>query len=679
MRVPSAIAMTTWADRLGPRRNTSAWDAASWMLAVAVLTLAIPASEKIAGNELFFTAHGVAILGWIIVLSVTLLLAWLVVGGLLTSVSRWSTPKAVDVVSSLLIFAVSAFGIGNMLALTYLSDSQVLAFLSGVVLGAVVTLVSRRLAMGRVLFAFASAAVFLPLALALMSGGEEQLGGAAFADDAPRPDVVWVIADELQYPLVVDGQGRVRPEFPNLRGLQDDATTYTQAYATANYTDYAVPAQFNGVTDVGALGESGTERMKSSKGLIPGLASKYRIIMDSPLFKYVCDSGDCATVSPDPNADLVERYALFMEDAAAIAGQTALAEPFSGLFPSLAGKWRDYWDPGAASSASLDAAPVSRVIASMEQAKASQSYVPTFTFWHTLRTHAPWPLDRDGKTIYPPTLPVVEGGHLVGSDAEGRFSTPELVSIERRLYANSAVDFDRQLGLLLDHLRSAGTYDSTLIIVTADHGAAITRTADRRIGDTAVQRWSEVGHVPLLVKAPGQREPLAVVEPRSTGQIAATVMATVGATTPAGLSLAADLSASPEGGLAFTNVAGGALTSWKYTAVEEVDPWTADDLTPPDPRHPFAVGIDPRLIDAPVPSGWTEIRDGTIDPLPGESDQVVLVVEADTDDCGSISTPGLVSSAGVVTGSLLWQADGKRAWAIVPRSTTADYHLWCPA
>ncbi len=666
------------ADLVGPRRSTSAWDAASWVMAVVVLTLAIPASGKIAGNQLFFTAHGVTILGWIIALLLTLVVVWLVLVAILLAVRRWSSPLVFDIVASAVLFVVSAFGLGNMLALTAVSSSSVLAFLLGAVAAAVVTWLSRRVAMGRVLFAFAGVAAVLPLVAALMGGTDTQLPDATFAEGAATPDVVWVIADEMQYPLVFDDDGQVRPEFPNMAALQEQATTYTKAYTAANYTDFAIPAQFNGVTDLSELGQSGIDRMKSRKGLIPGLAAKYSIVMDSPLFKYVCESSDCATVSPDPNASLLDRYVLFMKDAAAIAGQTALTAPFNGAFPSLAGKWRDYWSAADSAAASVDSAPVSRVIASMDKAKVNQPNAPTFTFWHTLRTHAPWPLDRKGEAIYPATLPVVEGAHLVGSDAEGRFSTPDLMSIERRLYANSAVDFDRQLGLLIDHLEEAGTYDTTMIVVTADHGAAITATADRRRGDNEVQRWSEVAHVPLMIKYPGQQDEKVVSEPRSTGQIARTVMTAAGATPPSELPLSADLSSSPTGKIVFTDVSLEPMPSWEYSGVVEEDPWTADDLTPPDPSHPFAIGIDLELLGQPVPDGWTPLSDPSITPLKGDSDQVVLVVEPGSDRCESTSVAGLVTSDDVVTGSLLWQANGERAWAIVPRSATGEYGLWCP-
>ena len=43
-----------------PRRNASPADAVSWLLAIVVLAVAIPANDKIGQNAVFFAAHGVS-------------------------------------------------------------------------------------------------------------------------------------------------------------------------------------------------------------------------------------------------------------------------------------------------------------------------------------------------------------------------------------------------------------------------------------------------------------------------------------------------------------------------------------------------------------------------------------------------------------------------------------------
>jgi hypothetical protein len=62
---------------------------------------------------------------------------------------------------------------------------------------------------------------------------------------------------------------------------------------------------------------------------------------------------------------------------------------------------------------------------------------------------------------------------------------------------------DRLLGELLAKLDSVGVYDSTLLVVTADHGASY-REGTKRRGDGAENFW-DIIHVPLFIKMPGQR------------------------------------------------------------------------------------------------------------------------------------------------------------------------------
>ena len=266
---------------------------------------------------------------------------------------------------------------------------------------------------------------------------------------------------------------------------------------------------------------------------------------------------------------------------------------------------------------------------------------------------------------------------MVGSDKAGLYTSPQLESIERRLWANAAIDMDRQLGQLLDYLEKNGLMDNTMIVFTADHGATMSTKIDRRVGDTLEQRWSEIAHVPLMVKDPGQTTPKVVTAPRSTGQIARTVL-----DTSANLTLAPSLVNDPAEPPVFSTVAGGVATPWVYAGAPERDPWTPEDLTPPDPKHPFAIGIDAGLIGKPVPAGFTALSSADINALPGESTLQLLVIDRPTTACDG-TKPGLVTGNGVVSGSVLWEQGRSamgattRGWAIVPKSD--DYGVFCAA
>jgi hypothetical protein len=326
-------------------------------------------------------------------------------------------------------------------------------------------------------------------------------------------------------------------------------------------------------------------------------------------------------------------------------------------------------------------------VSGIRQVTTANPEAPFFAFWHTIRTHAPWVLDPEGKDIYPARVPIVDGAHMIGEEADETYTSDELKKLERRLWHYSVEDFDRQLGTLIDDLKASGQYDNTMIVVTADHGAAMTDTADRRVGDSPEQRWSEIAHVPLVIKMPGQTTGDVDTDVHASGQIAGTVLKTVGATPGSGTSFAPDLSQPQPGGPVFTNVKNGAMTGWHYPdGFVDEDPWQPDDFTPANQEYPFAVGVDASLLGQPAPAGFAALTDAKVQTLPGESTQQVLIVDRPSASCSPDDRVGLVADAGTVVGSVLWEgtsgsSDGgttTRGWAIVPRAAVlSDYAFSC--
>ncbi len=681
---------TGLAGRLGTRTNLSAPNNASWVLAVAILAVVIPASDKIASNLVFFAAHAVSPVAWAVVLVLGLAVFWGILAGILALLRRFLPARGYDVVASALMLVVAWFFIGNVLAVTVLSSTPWLGAVVGLAAAAALTLLARRFAMGSILVVFAGLAAAVPLVATLWNGTQAPAPAAyAFDASATRPNIVWVISDELSYPAAFAEDGTPRPGLPALSALAADSTVYSHVYTAANFTDYAIPAMLNGDVDLSTMSDTEVQAMRSSLGVIPGLASEYSVVMESPVFSYDCQDATCASVGVGEGKSTVQRYWDFVKDTAAIAGKTALAAPFSDSFPSVDGKWSNFWDGGEEFGNDPEGETVGNVVSGIDQVTAASPGTPFLAFWHTIRTHAPWVLDADGAQIYPARVPIVEGAHMIGEEADETYTSDELKKLERRLWHASVQDFDRQLGELVDHLKATGQYDNTMIVVTADHGAAMTDEADRRIGDDDEQRWSEIAHVPLVIKAPGQTTGSVDPQVRAAGQIAATVLAEAGATPGAETTFAPDLSQAVPGGPVFTNVKNGAMTGYHYPdGFVDQDPWQPDDYTQTDPQHPFAVGVDPALLGSPAPNGLVTLTDARVTTLPGESTQQVLIVDRPSASCSPDDRVGLVTDQGTVVGSVLWEgptgsADGgttTRGWAIVPRASSVDdYAFSCTA
>ena len=92
---------------------------------------------------------------------------------------------------------------------------------------------------------------------------------------------------------------------------------------------------------------------------------------------------------------------------------------------------------------------------------------------------------------------------------------------------------DLEIGKLLAHLRSSGLYDSSLIVITSDHGDAFGEHG--RLGHAVNSLYQEIVHVPLIVKYPGQHDGSRSAEWVSLVDIMPTVLQAAAVPLPAGL------------------------------------------------------------------------------------------------------------------------------------------------
>ena len=98
------------------------------------------------------------------------------------------------------------------------------------------------------------------------------------------------------------------------------------------------------------------------------------------------------------------------------------------------------------------------------------------------------------------------------------------------LYDGEIAYNDAMIGKLIDHLKSTGIYDRTMIVLTADHGEEFKDHGS--LGHTRTL-YDELVHVPLLVKLPGSEKAGTVVENQVRSiDIAPTLLSLAGVETP---------------------------------------------------------------------------------------------------------------------------------------------------
>jgi hypothetical protein len=124
---------------------------------------------------------------------------------------------------------------------------------------------------------------------------------------------------------------------------------------------------------------------------------------------------------------------------------------------------------------------------------------PTFYLKHVLLPHGPYmflPSGRQTRRTFQDPIPGMNSPRGFGD----RFLTDHN---QQRMLLQIAF-MDRQLGKMFTRMRKNGTFDTSLIAITADHGMAFeVGVKDRRTATRG--NIDEIAPVPLFIKAPGQR------------------------------------------------------------------------------------------------------------------------------------------------------------------------------
>ncbi|HJS73267.1 MAG TPA: sulfatase [Vicinamibacteria bacterium] len=145
-------------------------------------------------------------------------------------------------------------------------------------------------------------------------------------------------------------------------------------------------------------------------------------------------------------------------------------------------------------------APAENVVDLALEALGSASSQSQFLFLHFLDAHWPYVPPPEFRERFGPPGDISSLNELVG---EGRPPTgTEQVEELLQLYDGEIAYVDRELGRFFDGLKRRGLYESSLIIVTADHGEAFHEHGRWEHGDSL---YEEVLRVPLIVKWPGSQ------------------------------------------------------------------------------------------------------------------------------------------------------------------------------
>lgn len=110
---------------------------------------------------------------------------------------------------------------------------------------------------------------------------------------------------------------------------------------------------------------------------------------------------------------------------------------------------------------------------------------------------------------------------ILGPAEEGVLPAEEDLLLARDLYGGEIRFMDKQLGLLFSYLKEHGLWDSTVIIVVADHGESFRREYPFDHGD---RLYEEIVRVPLIIKYPHGPSGARIADKTDLTDIAPTIL-----------------------------------------------------------------------------------------------------------------------------------------------------------
>ena len=684
------------AQRLGPRAFDIIVTTVTLLVAIVLVGSVIELSGSIVSWQPFYSGP----VRWALLLAISLALAIALVWiaskalhaskSLLTANGTPASPKAPPIAVSATVIAVIwllilAFLRASSAVLTLQPFGQSLGRLAlTLVIAAGFTYLARRVAGGIAALVISLVVASVPLATA--SASEIESTGpvsVVFDESSSRPDILWIIVDELSYPAVFDSDGKVRDIFPNIAAIQERSTTYTEAYTPADGTAMAIPAILNGRADISALDEPARRAMQDSSGVLNWLASRYAIASLSDLFNRdregentsPQDSGILTHLQMGPlnpstsleteedHQDRWDSLKLLVADTAAVAGRTTLHPRLAELFPNTQGRWSNYWR-------NFDTAAEATENDWLQSVAGRPS--PLLALWHYMGVHTPLRRDMDGLRLG------------VVSPATGWPETSVPTSIEaadlnRRLYLAEILEFDKRLGEALDVWWSRPQSQSSMIVFTSDHGRTFSPKANGQRDGTLQERWTETAHVPLMVRFPGQEAADSVDDVVSLGQIAATVLQAAGVESLTGPEMSPALGVPLYQAPLPVGWDAKEADTWFTDGVDlREDPWSMSTVASVNSDEPFFIGHEESLIGTPVPEGFTRLEPSEVEEWKGESSYLVVRIQAPDAQCPS-RRPGLVTQDSQVVGSILWETDAnpEQGWALWRASDAGGAEYWC--
>ena len=494
------------ADRRAPAREVQSplWSylelAVLWTFAVAQ-----PLFDLLKDNPEFFAARGSSgfdVISFAVLLvfvpPLILLAAELLIGLAGSSARHWA--------HVVLLGALAALIAAQALKKAFDASDLVLIVLSLAIGGGLAALYARAEPVRSFLRVLSPAPVVF-LALFLFTNPISKL---AFPDEAQarsiggvtQAPIVVVLLDELPVNTLLDDRGRIdAARYPGFGELARNATWFKNAYTVYDSTERAQPA----IMDGNLPAEDKLPTSSDHPNSIFSLFGKTHRLNVSEEATTICSRDLCEDQRLDESYG--SRLKSMSEDLGLVWLHVVSPPDMEADLASVSENWGNFGgaseekpDLGSTGAerntrANLNAGRQARFEGWIDQIRPGRR--PSLNFKHTLLPHVPWQYLPDARRYRRQANDAIPGLSNQSFEWQSQLN----VLIERHFLQTGFADHELQE--LWKHLKREGMWDKALIVVAADHGVSFPKARERRRLTRA--NAAEIGPVPLLVKAPGQK------------------------------------------------------------------------------------------------------------------------------------------------------------------------------
>lgn len=466
------------------------------LLGLVAIAIAQPIFEVVSNSPEFFPARNTppqTIVATLFVICIVLPLVLLAVERTIRVMSARAASVFIAAIVAILIAAVVMPWLRRSGAVRFPWDVTISAA-AGIAFG---IFYIRTRGVRQFLTALAPAAIAVPALFLMSSSVQRHLqpaeSGAAVQSVQHTPPIVLVIFDEFPTNSLLTGDGTIDAErYPNFGALARGAYWFRNASTVADSTSDAVPAILSGryVRSEQAI----PTLLHWPVNLFTALAPHYRIFA-SMRFQQLCPPTAC-----EQNAAIAsDNVRLLVSDLSLVWLHIVLPETLTDELPPVVGEWAEFGRAPVEPKRGIRRGRegwFAEFLAPIERQPARMHVL------HLVLPHMPLEYVPSGRRYTAPDFQNTrEGGSLLFEKASAALAD----TVHQRHLAQVGYA-DRLVGDLIAHLRSTGAYDTALVIITADHGASHREGRRRRQPRPEQQNLSDILHVPLFIKLPGQQQ-----------------------------------------------------------------------------------------------------------------------------------------------------------------------------